>query len=372
MADCCCNSSNNGGDIGLADMAAGAFISGLLTFTFFVAEIASTSIGHNGEARANLEAFSHILSPPIAFIAFFSPDFTGTFLFFASLWHFFSESGQARPTSVLVLPSKRPGGTNLYNVLSWFQSLWLLVHHYFIGGFKVASTFGFVDLNNAALPESGVSPTHLIRTWMAGATLSHLSFGMEFFGIGGAIAVRLLSVVFRMGAAAAMVATQDLLIRASMSWDLFWMAVQLSLILVMARITVPTIRGAEAATAVPAAGAADAAGEAGKAGGGTGSTRASVAARREAYEMEVARRLSVAVVTKEPTVAEMRARVRSLHVYHEPDPTTQRRAIGFALRASDMDSDPAKPSPPAPPIPSVISATLGPGQGRSAETGENI
>jgi hypothetical protein len=140
----------------------------------------------------------------------------------------------------------------------------------------------------------------------------------------------------------------------------------------MARITVPTIRGAEAATAVPAAGAADAAGEAGKAGGGTGSTRASVAARREAYEMEVARRLSVAVVTKEPTVAEMRARVRSLHVYHEPDPTTQRRAIGFALRASDMDSDPAKPSPPAPPIPSVISATLGPGQGRSAETGENI
>jgi hypothetical protein len=228
MADCCCNSSNNGGDIGLADMAAGAFISGLLTFTFFVAEIASTSIGHNGEARANLEAFSHILSPPIAFIAFFSPDFTGTFLFFASLWHFFSESGQARPTSVLVLPSKRPGGTNLYNVLSWFQSLWLLVHHYFIGGFKVASTFGFVDLNNAALPESGVSPTHLIRTWMAGATLSHLSFGMEFFGIGGAIAVRLLSVVFRMGAAAAMVATQDLLIRASMSWDLFWMTVQLS------------------------------------------------------------------------------------------------------------------------------------------------
>ena len=45
----------------------------------------------------------------------------------------------------------------------------------------------------------------LIRTWVGGATMSHLSFGMTALGMRGATFFRVLSVFMRMGAASAIV-----------------------------------------------------------------------------------------------------------------------------------------------------------------------
>merc|ERR1719158_2619647 len=72
----------------------------------------------------------------------------------------------------------------------------------------------------------------LIRTWVLGATLSHLSFGMTALQLRGSTCLRISSVFFRMGAASVIVATTDQLpLRIAYAWDLTWMTVILSLTL---------------------------------------------------------------------------------------------------------------------------------------------
>ena len=69
----------------------------------------------------------------------------------------------------------------------------------------------------------------LVRTWVGGATMSHLSFGMTALAMKGATFFRVLSVVMRMGAASAIVAQYEGALRLAYIWDLCWMTVILSL-----------------------------------------------------------------------------------------------------------------------------------------------
>jgi hypothetical protein len=57
------------------------------------------------------------------------------------------------------------------------RSFWLLLHHWYIGAFKLLAS----DLHSqlTTIDVSTGSIRFIVRTWVCGATLSHLSFGME-------------------------------------------------------------------------------------------------------------------------------------------------------------------------------------------------
>ena len=212
---------------------AAVIISVYINGCFLVAEIAFISHGPQGRTREMIDSMAHILSGPIAFISFFNGGFLGTFMFFMAIWHFLCDTGTARPSYVFLSSSLCRHGCS--GKLQWFTSFWLLVHHVFIGVFKLSLDLGLVDISGATCmrPEGCISPVHMTRCWMGGATMSHLSFGMAHFGLKGAMPIRILSIVLRVGVGdIGLVLTQPgSLIRLAMSWDLFWMCVMIALTL---------------------------------------------------------------------------------------------------------------------------------------------
>ena len=214
----------------LADFAAAVFISVYLNSCFLVAETIMITHGPQGKLRVMIDAMAHVLSGPIAFIAFFNGGFLGTFLFFCSIWHFLCDTGNARPSYVFLSPCRN--GASCEKRFVWFTSFWLLVHHTFIGVFKLSIDMGIVD-PNAPGCESCTPPHHLIRSWMAGATMSHLSMGMSHFGLRGAVQLRLLSLVLRVGVGeVGLILTQrGTLLQLAMMWDLFWMTIMIALVM---------------------------------------------------------------------------------------------------------------------------------------------
>jgi len=195
-------------------------ISAYLNFCFFVAEIAFVQYGPPPHHRHALDMMAHILTGPIAFLGFLNGGFLGSFAFFFSLWHFLCDSNRARPSLVRVLP------TSMAEFWVWFESLWLLIHHWFIGTFKLLST----ELRIPGTDTNAEPIRYYIRTWILGATLSHLSFGMGALGMGGASFVRIASVGFRMGAALTIVLKQfGTNFTIAYTWDLIWMSVILAL-----------------------------------------------------------------------------------------------------------------------------------------------
>lgn len=127
-------------ELKVQELLAALIISMFINSCLFVGEVAFVTHGPQGELRHNIDAMAHVLTGPIAFIAFFNSDFTGTFLFFMSLWHFLCDSGRARPSYVTLGPCK-------LQFFDWFESLWLLVHHIFIGTFKVATDLRIFNLD---------------------------------------------------------------------------------------------------------------------------------------------------------------------------------------------------------------------------------
>ena len=199
------------------------YISSYINLCFMVAEIAVLAYGPKGEYRETLDTLAHILAGPISFLGFLNGGFMGSLFFFLSLWHFLCDAGQARPSLIRVWPS------NSNEFWVWFESLWLLLHHIYIGAFKLLST----DL---ASQLSGVNTSQgpirfLVRTWVGGATMSHLSFGMSALHMKGATFFRIMSVFMRMGAATAIVVVHSdkTALRLAYTWDLIWMSVILSL-----------------------------------------------------------------------------------------------------------------------------------------------
>ena len=135
------------------------------------------------------------LAPPR--IGFLNGGFMRSLFFFLSLWQFLCDSGEARPSLIRVCP------TNCKEFWVWFELLWLLTHHAYIGTFKLLSTDLAAQLQGVNTSEGPIR--FLIRTWVGGATMSHLSFGMTPLGMRGANFFRVLSVFMRMGAASAVV-----------------------------------------------------------------------------------------------------------------------------------------------------------------------
>ena len=205
-------------------VAEAIMISFYINMCFFVCEIAMLSFGPGGEVRHVLDTMAHILAGPIAFLGFLNGGFMSSLFFFLSLWHFMCDSGQSRPSYIRVLPLNRE------EFWIWFESTWLFLHHWYIGAFKLLSTDLADQLTGINLQSGSIR--FLIRTWVLGATLSHLSFGMAALHMRHHEVLRALSVLFRMGAATAIVggvsnpATQ---VRLAYAWDLVWMAVILSL-----------------------------------------------------------------------------------------------------------------------------------------------
>ena len=72
----------------MMNFVAAVFISIYLNSCFLVAEAIFIAHGPQGHLRHMIDSMAHILSGPIAFIAFFNGGFLGTFLFFCSIWHF--------------------------------------------------------------------------------------------------------------------------------------------------------------------------------------------------------------------------------------------------------------------------------------------
>ena len=212
----------------MMDFLAAIFISIYLNSCFLVAEAIFIAHGPQGHLRHMIDSMAHILSGPIAFIAFFNGGFLGTFLFFCSIWHFLCDTGAARPSYVFLSPCSRRSDCETRFV--WFTSLWLLIHHTFIGVFKLSIDMGIVDPTDSGCA-SCIPADHLIRSWMAGATMSHLSMGMAHFRFRGAGVVRLFSIFLRVGVGEiGIIITQPgTLLRLAMMWDLFWMSVMIAL-----------------------------------------------------------------------------------------------------------------------------------------------
>ena len=172
------------------------FISCYITGCFLVAEIMMVAHGPQGKRRDVIEALAHIASGPIAFLSFFQGDFVGTMLFFLAIWHFLSDTGNARPSYVFLCPCRKRGGLDFW---LWFESLWLLIHHTFIGTFKLSVEMGLVSTTGG-----GVQIERALHFWIAGATMSHLAIGMDMFSVRCCTnydfhLVRVTSVVLRMG-----------------------------------------------------------------------------------------------------------------------------------------------------------------------------
>ena len=204
----------------------GAMISFYINFCFLICEIGMLSFGPKGQIRHTLDTMGHILAGPISFLGFLNGGFMSSFFFFMSLWHFMCDSGQSRPSLIRELPQ------NFEEFWVWFESCWLFLHHWYIGTFKLLSTDLNEQLDGIDLQSGSIR--FLIRTWVLGATLSHLSFGMNALNMKGHNALRILSVFFRMGAAAAIVAGQysaPTAVRMAYGWDLCWMTVILLLTL---------------------------------------------------------------------------------------------------------------------------------------------
>ena len=76
----------------MMDFLAAIFISIYLNSCFLVAEAIFIAHGPHGHLRHMIDSMAHILSGPIAFIAFFNGGFLGTLLFFCSIWHFLCDT----------------------------------------------------------------------------------------------------------------------------------------------------------------------------------------------------------------------------------------------------------------------------------------
>ena len=205
-------------------IAEAIMISFYINFCFFVCEIAMLSFGPSGQVRHALDTMAHILAGPIAFLGFLNSGFMSSLFFFLSLWHFMCDSGQSRPSYLRELP------LNWEEFWLWFESVWLFLHHWYIGAFKLLAT-DLVDQLTGIELHAG-STRFLIRTWVLGATLSHLSFGMAALHMQHPHVSRAFSVLFRMGAASAIVAgVSDPAheVRLAYGWDLIWMTVILLL-----------------------------------------------------------------------------------------------------------------------------------------------
>jgi len=205
-------------------IAEAIMISGYINFSFFVCEIGMRIYGPTGQLRHNLDMMAHILAGPISFLGFLNGGFMGSLFFFLSLWHFMCDSGRARPSLIRELPRTVEEGW------VWFESFWLLLHHWYIGTMKLLSTDLASQMDYSL--QAG-SLRFLIRTWILGATLSHLSFGMDALHMKGHVTLRALSVGFRMGAALAIFLSPKYprAVQLVYLWDICWMTVILSLTL---------------------------------------------------------------------------------------------------------------------------------------------
>ena len=194
--------------------------------------------GPRGQTRHTLDMMAHILAGPISFLGFLNGGFMSSIFFFLSLWHFMCDSGQARPSFI------REGWQTGEEFWVWFESCWLFLHHWYIGTFKLLSTDLNKQLDGIDLQSGSIR--FLIRTWVLGATLSHLSFGMAALSMKHHNALRILSVFFRMGAAALIVSDAfqydvPTAVRYAYGWDLCWMSVILLLTVRKALCSVQTV-----------------------------------------------------------------------------------------------------------------------------------
>eukprot|EP00419_Tripos_fusus_P038925 CAMPEP_0172785960 /NCGR_PEP_ID=MMETSP1074-20121228/205707_1 /TAXON_ID=2916 /ORGANISM="Ceratium fusus, Strain PA161109" /LENGTH=319 /DNA_ID=CAMNT_0013622973 /DNA_START=68 /DNA_END=1027 /DNA_ORIENTATION=+ len=167
----------------------------LLNGSFFVGELAMLMACPLPQVRKVIDGFAHILTAPISVIAFYGTDSLGTLLFFGSLWHFLCDCAQTRPTYVLLLPC-RGWRTSSRDCVRWFESLWILLHHIFIGTVKLGLDWGIFNESRDPL---------LLFIFVGGAGLAHLSFGMNAFGIRGSLAMLVISQLLRLGADVAIV-----------------------------------------------------------------------------------------------------------------------------------------------------------------------
>ena len=107
----------------------GGHISIYINLCLMVAEVAVLAFGPRDHHRETLDTLAHILAGPSP-----SSDSStaGSWIvfFFLSLWHFLCDSGEARPSLIRVCPTNWKG-------LGLFESLWLLIHHVYIGAFKL-------------------------------------------------------------------------------------------------------------------------------------------------------------------------------------------------------------------------------------------
>lgn len=166
-------------------------------FAFFVAELAMLLANPDPARRKVVDGFAHILVMPLTILSFYNSDTMGQLLFFAALWHFFSDTSATRPTYALLLPGFG-GRTTAMDAVRWFEACWILAHHVAIGTVKFAVDWGLVET-----PREPWGPVFLL-VFLVGAGLAHTAFGLDSFGIRGGGYLLALSQVLRIGADVAM------------------------------------------------------------------------------------------------------------------------------------------------------------------------
>ena len=149
------------------------------------------------ERRRVVDGFAHILVMPLTILSFYNSDTMGQLLFFAALWHFFSDTSATRPTYALLLPGFG-GRTRAMDYVRWFEALWICVHHVAIGTVKFAMDWGLIET-----PREPWGPIFLL-VFLVGAGLAHTAFGLTSFGMRGGGFLLAISQVLRIGADIAM------------------------------------------------------------------------------------------------------------------------------------------------------------------------
>jgi hypothetical protein len=145
-------------------------LSVFINFSLFIGELAMLINGPGEATRNSIDGLVNILVGPISVVSFYYPDSLAAMMFFAALWHFLCDKAQTKPTFLLLFPWKKAGRS----YATWFESIWILVHHTAMGTVKLGLDWG--DLPPCDYPL-------LLFVFIVGAGLAHVSFGMAAFGI---------------------------------------------------------------------------------------------------------------------------------------------------------------------------------------------
>uniref|UniRef100_A0A7S2CPA0 Transmembrane protein n=1 Tax=Haptolina brevifila TaxID=156173 RepID=A0A7S2CPA0_9EUKA len=219
---------------------------GLLVLSLYInsmclmAELIITSGTHRPPewfSRA-MELCCHLFIGPIGALAFIGKDSFSTFLFFASLWHFFNDCTPNRPSNLVVFKPlwASTGRVAVAYRLRWCISGMYFVHHFWLSTCKLALNEKVLVFPHGKMGEAAV------LIWLIGSGLAHLSFAMSDNNFVMGAATRVAGIAMRICAGMMMLIQCGHPDNPCFDWavlgalDLIWWVVTLTLLFAVSRV----------------------------------------------------------------------------------------------------------------------------------------